>query len=440
MNLYTSHFLPFLKRCGPVDFPVLIALSGGPDSMALLHMLLEYRKKNFILFGAAHIDHGWRENSASEAKQLELFCLDNHIPFHLKQIRPDEMEGNLEDACRDARYQFFKQLCEEQGYQAVLLGHHMDDQAETVLKRIFEGARLERSGGMKEIANTHGVICWRPFLDVRKKELTAWLDTKKAAYFCDPTNHDRRFLRTRVRKEILPTISHQFEKDIVPGLFHYGREVHALSDFMDDYVKQWVSRLENTPSGVLLDIEDCPVEHLFAARYLISLIMPCASREIAYAAGEALTKGAADKCYEAGGKVLYLDRYRLFLSDGKVAQLPLDERSLEASGTIGCWNYRVVDTPRIDPVSGWKKALYGHLQLPLSEDPGKCMIGSPSCAYGYRKELKSRRNRGNVPAFLRNTVPLVTREENVVCDFLFSDQGAPLDNAAHAVILTKNDS
>jgi len=440
MNLYASRFLPFLKRCGPLDFPVLIALSGGPDSMALLHMLLEYRKTNSVIFGVAHIDHGWRDKSASEAKQLESLCLENHIPFHLKQIRPEEMKGNLEDACRDVRYQFFKQLCEEQGYQAVLLGHHMDDQAETVLKRVFEGARLERSGGMKEVASIHGVVCWRPFLDVRKKELTAWLETKNAAYFSDPTNDDRRFLRARVRNEILPMISDQFEKDIVPGLSHYGREMHALSDFMNDYIKQWVSRLEKTPSGVLLDIEDSPVEHLFVARYLISLIMPGASREIAYAAGEALTIGAADKCYEASGKVLYLDRGRLFLTDRKIARLSLDERPLEASGTIGCWNYRVVDTPHIDRVSGWKQALYGHLQLPLSEDPGKCMIGSPSCTGRYRKELKGRKNRGNAPAFLRNTVPLVTNEENVVCDFLFDDEGTPADDASHAVILTKNDS
>ncbi|MCH9703393.1 MAG: tRNA lysidine(34) synthetase TilS, partial [Chlamydiae bacterium] len=120
--------------------PLLLALSGGPDSMALLHLMRELNHP----FEVAHIDHGWREKSAEEAEKLQTLVNE---PFHLKRL--EKFSQNAEDQARRARLNFFRELCEKRGLEGVLLGHHADDQAETVLKRLFEGARLTKLSGLE---------------------------------------------------------------------------------------------------------------------------------------------------------------------------------------------------------------------------------------------------------------------------------------------------
>src|SRR5262245_9574892 len=106
---------------------VLLALSGGADSTALLYGLLNEP----VELGIVHIDHSWREESGVEA--LELKKRYSSIPFYLKKLDPKDISGNLEEGCRLARLDFYRQICERERYEAVFLAHHSDDQAETVL-------------------------------------------------------------------------------------------------------------------------------------------------------------------------------------------------------------------------------------------------------------------------------------------------------------------
>ena len=144
-------FLKFLNSRCDWSRPVLIGLSGGPDSMALLHLLRECAQKKDLRIGVAHVNHCWRAESSYEAAQLEELVKNLGYSFHLKVLNPSELTGNLEDACRRERLAFFNELTHAYGYQAVILGHHRDDQAETVLKRFLEGASLVNLKGMEEI-------------------------------------------------------------------------------------------------------------------------------------------------------------------------------------------------------------------------------------------------------------------------------------------------
>ena len=115
----------------------LLALSGGPDSMALFHLLLEGGWN----FHVCHVDHGWRKESFEEANQLKILAEKHLVPFYLYKIDIKELEeGNLEDNCRKMRFLFFKQEYAKCGFDALLTGHHADDQVETILKRVFEGS------------------------------------------------------------------------------------------------------------------------------------------------------------------------------------------------------------------------------------------------------------------------------------------------------------
>ena len=104
--------------------PFILGLSGGADSLSLFYALLACK----IPFIIAHIDHGWREQSENEAKQLSQLAIAHNIPFYLKKLDPRQIQGNLESGCRKERYLFFKELCKETGAQGVILGHHANVQ------------------------------------------------------------------------------------------------------------------------------------------------------------------------------------------------------------------------------------------------------------------------------------------------------------------------
>ena len=131
------------------NMPLLLAFSGGPDSLALLHLLMEFHKIRPLKLAIAHVDHGWREESAEEAAQIALMAANLGLPLHLRKLDPKHLSGNLEAACREERFRFFASLCRDHGYQAVLLAHHADDLAETVLKRALEGASLPRLAAVR---------------------------------------------------------------------------------------------------------------------------------------------------------------------------------------------------------------------------------------------------------------------------------------------------
>jgi len=200
---------------------LLLALSGGSDSLALLHLLIECRASLDFDLHIAHIDHGWREESLEEAKILEKLARSLRLPFHLHILKeiPDK---DRENQCRIQRLQFFSTLHKQYHFQALLLAHHADDQAETVLKRICEGASWRGLGGLLEEKEIDGLPIWRPLLSVRKKRLETYLSQKHLTPFQDKTNLDPAYLRGRMRSKIFPDLEVAFGKQIGNNLVKLG--------------------------------------------------------------------------------------------------------------------------------------------------------------------------------------------------------------------------
>lgn len=221
--------LDFLLAHCDQKHPLLLALSGGGDSMALFYLLIE----SGWPFEVAHVNHGWRAESGEEAAYLEQLCRTHQISFHLHHLYRDKMKGNLEDLARQGRLLFFRNLCTLHSFQGVLLGHHADDQAETVLKRIFEGASLPKLKGLERKTLVEGVRLFRPFLKIRKDLLINWLHEKNRHYFEDATNQDTSYLRARCRHQLLPLLSETFGKEISPSLCRIGEYALELQEFME---------------------------------------------------------------------------------------------------------------------------------------------------------------------------------------------------------------
>ncbi|MDX8431464.1 MAG: tRNA lysidine(34) synthetase TilS [Candidatus Algichlamydia australiensis] len=211
--------IPFLRKQWNQKSPLLLGFSGGPDSMALLHMLLKVK----IPLHLAHVDHGMREEGEKEAQLLAGYADKLGLPFHLRTLRG--ISGrNLEERFRDERRKFFIELTEKFSFQALLLGHHADDQAEVVLKRILEGARLYNLGGMAPVSKQEKLTIWRPLLGMRKEVLIKFLHYKGVHAFEDRTNSNLHYLRARMRAEIFPYLEKKFGKQVRMSLCRLAEE------------------------------------------------------------------------------------------------------------------------------------------------------------------------------------------------------------------------
>jgi tRNA(Ile)-lysidine synthase len=248
----------FLECYCPDKFPLLLGLSGGPDSMALFHLLLEIDYP----FEVAHVDHRWRKESEKESAFLVQLCQQAGVAIHLKQLSPPQEKNNLEERGREMRLSFFKGVLAAQNLKGVLLAHHADDHAETVLKRIFEGASLPKLRGLLPKVEIEGITLYRPLLKQRKTEILKWLNKKQIPYFLDPTNDDPRFLRSRLRKKLIPSLSADFGKEIASNLCRLGEAAAELEEFLKESVAPYASRMQFSTHHALLDLSgDLPLSN-----------------------------------------------------------------------------------------------------------------------------------------------------------------------------------
>ncbi len=254
----------FWRRYGNPGAPLLVGFSGGPDSTCLLHLLLELDADLHV----AHVDHSWRPESAEEAKSLSSFADSLSLPFHSVKLSPPG-PGNAEACAREARLLFFQEISSKIGAQAVALGHHLNDQAETVLKRVLEGAPLAQLGGLEKVRRYRGIMYWRPLLDVSRGQIMQYLEEKKLSYLEDRTNQDRKYLRTRLRRDVFPFLTEVFGKEISSPLCQIGRDSTELEGYLDRKVAWFLPEIREVAGGVLFDFSRGFPEEVIESKHLL---------------------------------------------------------------------------------------------------------------------------------------------------------------------------
>ena len=244
-------------------FPVLLACSGGMDSTVMFHLSL----KLHIPFEVVHIYESDHAYHLHDAAHIELACKKSNIPFHAHMIH--RLQGsNIEERGRHHRLDIFKELTHQRHLKAVLLAHHADDQAETILKRVLEGANLEHLHGMQEKSIYEELVILRPFLKIRKQALNNFALEHQLIYNLDETNENKRFLRTKMRKDILPHIVENFGKEIVSSLCQIGQYARELESFMTYYLQAFDAKIIVCDDSYHLDLSDI-VEHSFIMKAVI---------------------------------------------------------------------------------------------------------------------------------------------------------------------------
>ncbi|TKB53798.1 MAG: tRNA lysidine(34) synthetase TilS [Nitrospira sp.] len=186
---------------------LLVAVSGGPDSTALLSLLHRLAQSWRLMLTVVHCNYGFRgAESDGDEMFVSTFCKERQLPLviHRPKLVKRRQRSSLQAAARDARYDFMKQLAREVGADRIAVGHTANDQAETVLMWLLRGTGMAGLTGMP-YAREDGII--RPLLAATREEVVAYLDDEGLTYRCDSSNEKPLYHRNRIRKELLPVIT-----------------------------------------------------------------------------------------------------------------------------------------------------------------------------------------------------------------------------------------
>jgi tRNA(Ile)-lysidine synthase len=252
----------FLKRH---SFPlenkkVVVGVSGGPDSLALLHYLVLKREKWNLSLVAAHVDHMFRgQESYEDALFVKSYCEQEKVPFEMVRIDvPKVMEEtgqSAEVAGREVRYQFYQQIMEKYGFRFLALGHHGDDQTETILMRLTRGSTGMARAGIPFTRPFQNGTIFRPFLCVTKAEIEDYCKRHNLSPRIDPSNRESIYSRNRFRSQVLPFL--KSENPLVHEHFQrFSEDLQADEVFLQELtVREMNTVVTNRESGkITIDI------------------------------------------------------------------------------------------------------------------------------------------------------------------------------------------
>ena len=223
-----NNVIEFLKSKISKEDTVIVACSGGPDSMCLLDIIKSITSNVIV----ACVNHNVRENSIIEYNYVKNYCIKNNLKFEGINLTFNSL-ANFECNARNKRYEFFYELFEKYNAKYILTAHHGDDLIETILMRLSRGSKLSGYIGIKKENNMY----LRPLLYVTKKDILEYLDNKHIKYFIDETNNSDEHIRNRYRKNIIPFLKKE-EKNIHLKYLKFSEELEEYDDFLSSYIKK----------------------------------------------------------------------------------------------------------------------------------------------------------------------------------------------------------
>jgi tRNA(Ile)-lysidine synthase len=228
---------------------VLAACSGGADSVVLVSLLLKLRDAMTIEIAVAHFNHGLREAAAADESLVRAIARKWALPFFpgSKDVRAQARRRglNLEEAARLLRYGFLRNAAGAWGATKIATGHTMNDQAETFLMRLFRGTGLSGLAGIGPVSGDDACPVVRPLLGIGRREIEAYARAEGLAFREDESNADRRYLRNRIRLDLLPQLARDYEPRIVEHLarlaFLLREEDALLGGFIRELTDEFIS-------------------------------------------------------------------------------------------------------------------------------------------------------------------------------------------------------
>jgi len=239
---------------------VLVGVSGGPDSVALVHLLASLKDALRVRLSVVHVDHSVRPDSACDAAFVEELARRLGLPVAIVKrdvlAEAKRLGLSLEDGARRIRYEIFLEVARTQSADRLALGHTADDQAETVIMRMVRGSGLTGLTAIPMARSLGELTIIRPLLGVWRKDLLAYLKAHRLEFRTDPTNEEPRFLRNRIRAELLPLLEREYNPNIKALLNQLAEQCRMDVAYLQGAAeRQWKRLVKSQDGGLAIRID-----------------------------------------------------------------------------------------------------------------------------------------------------------------------------------------
>ena len=239
---------------------IVIGVSGGPDSMALLNIFINLVKNNQldVKIFVAHINHGIRKEADDETKFVEEFCKNNNIECFIKREKVEELAKKqkigTEEAGRKLRYEFFEEIAKKTNSNKIATAHNANDNAETVLMNLMRGTGVS---GLKGIEIKRDEKYIRPILKITRKEIEEYCIENNLDPKFDKTNKENIYTRNKIRNELIPYIEKDFNPNIISSLNRLSELAREEDEYLDKETKKNYTNIleESTENQIVLDLK-----------------------------------------------------------------------------------------------------------------------------------------------------------------------------------------
>lgn len=254
---------------------VLVACSGGPDSLALAAAAAHFARRGTLRVGAVVVDHGLQEDSAAVAARAARTLEQTGLaPVVVTAVTVRRDAGGPEMAARTARYAGIAEVVGRTGADAVLLGHTLDDQAESVLLGLARGSGTRSLAGMPPVRELDGVTYLRPFLDLSRAQTLEICAAEQLEPWHDPTNRDTTLMRSRVRHRVLPLLEDELGPGLARALARSAAILGPDADYLDGAAGELLERARaaapELPGSLALDLATVRAAHPALRRRALS--------------------------------------------------------------------------------------------------------------------------------------------------------------------------
>jgi tRNA(Ile)-lysidine synthase len=419
----------------PPGATILVAVSGGQDSLALLHALLHLRERWQLKIHAAHFDHGLRgEESAADADAVAALARDWSVPFTLGSRdvagAAKRLHSSVQETARNLRLNFLDQTAEKISADRIALGHTQDDRVESVLMNILRGAGIDGLRGMLPVSGDRV----RPLIEVSRKETGDYCERHGLPVRVDPSNQSSKYTRNRIRHELLPMLEEEYNLSVRAALLRLAGLAEADSGFLQEEAGKWFDRAAaNIEDGrVVLSLGTLQAAPLAMKRRVVRMALERVRGGI-----EGIEFGTIETVVGQLDREEQRSRFQLTVSPGDIS-IEIDGDNLVV---------RRLETPRsplpvcveltldgVTEVPGWG------LEVAVTRDAGTYSATGPECVLVDADAVKGRlvlRNRlpgdrlqpmgmsgtrkvqdilvdRKVPTMLRDQIPIVADEEGIL--------------------------
>jgi len=253
-----AHYSKSHDLIRPKDI-ILIGVSGGADSVALLYILYALKYSLGLSLYIAHFNHALRKNSYQDALFVKKLAQKLHLPFYMKTWqRKKAIRGSIEDNARQQRQKFLMTIAKKVGAQKIALAHHKDDMAETVLMRILRGTGLQGLQGILPKKELYGFTFIRPLLNTSRQDIEHFLKNNNLIFAQDPTNKKTDFFRNKIRLKLLPLLKKTYSPNIKELLIGLAETASIDYDYLQSCAKtcfQKVAKISSSKKEIRLNLK-----------------------------------------------------------------------------------------------------------------------------------------------------------------------------------------